>query len=191
MFISYYTKSHEALANKLIETLDKFELPHDIVAITEEPDEKWDKVCQKRCLFIDEMLNKYDKVVFMDSDTLVIQEPVFLSEIPDNYMISLTVRPCGVLGGVMWANKSSQWFWKSVSTLDLPDEYARTTRAIEICRTNEIPLTIYPMPIPYNYVPWLMALESAIPSKDIVILHTMAHSKRVHEEEWAKWHRGC
>jgi hypothetical protein len=197
-FISYYTKAYEARALKLIESLDKFKLPHDIIEVPEvekltddSPEQVWAKACKNRCTFISEMLNKYDKVVFMDSDTIVIQEPIFLRDLCNPYMISLTVRPCGVLGGVMWANKTSKWFWDLVSKVDLPDEDARTTRAIEICRSNEVPLYIYPMPIPYNYVPWLMALESAIPTKEIVILHTMAHSKAIHDESWAKWHRGC
>lgn len=197
-FISYYTKSHKAVADKLIATLEKFELPHEIIEIPDVDGEfdsatqqQWATTCQKRCTFIKEMLNKYDRVVWLDSDTLIIKEPIALAEIGDPYMIGLSMRPGGVLGGVIWAQKSSQWYWELVETFNLPDEDARTTQAFHKCRNEEIPLHVYPLPIAYQYVPWLAALESALPARDVVIVHLMAHSKEVHDTEWAKWHRGC
>ena len=180
----------------MVESLDKFKLPHDVIEIPDEDQGDsgsnivWAKVCQKRCTFIKEMLNKYNRVVWLDSDTLVIREPILFTQIVDPYMVGLSIRPGGVLGGVIFAQKSSQWFWDLVDTMVLPDEDARTTNSIYKCRNDDIPLHIYPLPISYQYVPWLMNLESAIPAKEVVVIHAMAHSKEVHDIEWAKWKRG-
>lgn len=197
MFINYYTRSHKPLADRMVATLDKFELPHDVVEIPDENNQQdaetnivWARACQKRCSFIKEMLNTYDRVVWLDSDTLVIKEPILFTQIVDPYMVGLSIRPGGVLGGVIFAQKSSQWFWDLVATMVLPDEDARTTVAFQKCRNEEIPLHIYPLPIAYQYVPWLSALESAIPAKEVVIVHLMAHSKEVHDVEWNRWRHG-
>jgi lipopolysaccharide biosynthesis glycosyltransferase len=197
MFISYYTRSHKPLADRMVESLDKFKLPHDMVEIPDENNQQdaetniiWARACQKRCSFIKEMLNKYDRVVWLDADTLVIKEPILFNQIVDPYMVGLSIRPGGVLGGVIFAQKSSQWFWDLTDTMVLPDEDARTTVAFQKCRNEEIPLHVYPLPIAYQWVPWIHSLEAAIPVKDVVIVHLMAHSKEVHDTEWARWHRG-
>ena len=199
MFVSFYTQSHEVKAMRLKESLDRLGLKHDIISIMsgheEDPevdglDAIWAMTCRRRSNFILRMMEKHGTVVWLDSDVVVLRPPELLAQISSRYHVGISNRPSGLLGGVIWAQPQSKFFWEMVMDQEDRDEDLRTQKALERCRLEGIPLHVYPLPASYQYVPWLMRLESALRPSDVFIVHEMHHSKTVHEDTWARWARG-
>jgi hypothetical protein len=200
MFVSFYTQSHEASAMRLKESLDRLDLKNDFSYINQGDDDDnadlanldglWNIACRRRSAFILRMMEKHGKIVWLDADTVVLKPPELLAQISNKYHVGMSMRPSGVIGGVIWAQPQSKFFWEAVMDLDLPDEDARTTQTVDRFRKEGVPLRIYPLPPAYQYVPWLMRLESALKPPDVYIVHEMRHSKTVQEDSWARWSQG-
>lgn len=196
MFVSFYTQSHEKNATRLMESLDNFGLEHDIAFIgkdNENPDIAdglWAETCKHRSAFILRMMEKHGSVVWLDADTVILKPPVLLASISSKYHIGISTRPSGMIGGVIWAQPQSKFFWEMVLDMDLKDEDDRTQQTINRCRKEGIPLRIYPLPPSYQYVPWLMRLESALKPDEVFVVHEMRHSCTVQQDQWARWARG-
>jgi hypothetical protein len=195
MFVSFYTLSHEKNATRLRESLDKFGLEHDIAFIGKnddnpETDGLWAETCKHRSAFILRMMEKHGSVVWLDADTVILKPPQLLASISNKYHIGISTRPSGMIGGVIWAQPQSKFFWEMVLDMDLRDEDDRTQQTINRCRKEGIPLRIYPLPPSLQYVPWLMRLESPLRPSEVYIVHEMRHSKTVQEDGWARWMQG-
>lgn len=79
MFISFFTPNgqYPFLAAKLIKSLNKFDLPHDIVEMP--PMESWTKACSFKSTFIlDKLLTYRRPVIWLDIDTEVWRFPTLL-----------------------------------------------------------------------------------------------------------------
>lgn len=89
LYIGYYTKNtkYEKEAEKLISSLDKFELPHKIKGIDDLGD--WNKNTHYKATFIRKMLDKYPNknLVFLDVDIIIKQYPKLFYDIRADFAV--------------------------------------------------------------------------------------------------------
>ena len=182
-FVSYHTPDYEPQAKRLRASLARFDLPHYVQHVP--ADGTWSDICRNRHAFIAAMLEKHAPrpVVWLDSDCIVLKRPELFLELasaPGSYDIGLFRRPSGPIGGVIYAEPQSKWFWE-LCQKQQGDADSQMGAAYKIARDERLSLKVYPLTHEYQYCPWLFGrLEAPLSHDKVVILHEMARTGRNH-----------
>lgn len=140
--ISYYTKDtgYEEEAKNLQASLEDFKIPYDIVGIDNLGD--WDKNTRYKAEFIYGMLQKYERVVFLDADAEVKKYPEIFDELDCDIAVHIR-EGRELLSGTIFAQKTEKtltllkfWIAKNRSTAFSISEQRNLAHLL---RGNEVP----------------------------------------------------
>jgi len=198
IYISYYTKNtpyETVMENCLLRTLNQWNLEYDIEGIDDRG--SWQRNTGYKCEFIKKMLLKHNQpVVFLDSDALVIRNPILFDDLGE-YDIAFH-----------WLDWYLQWrgqerrdkrellsgtmmFSPTITTFDLLEDWINAVKnnpdvweqrvLQKIVEKNEKFINIYNLPAEYCAV---ILHNRKIPSyiKFPVIVHTQASRKYKHRK---------
>jgi hypothetical protein len=181
IYTSYFTQSYTVAANRLIASLRHFDLKHDIVCV--EDSTSWNDSCRNRHAWINRMLDlhKPDPVVWIDCDCIVLKRPQLFQDLADMngaYDSALYSRPGGMIGGTIYADQASRWFW-DLCQKQQGDADQQVDAAHKIARADKLDWKVWPLEHSYQYCPWLHGTtEAPLPREKVVILHEMATTGR-------------
>lgn len=106
IYISFYTPNYKNHADRLIDSLNKFNLNYDVQPIQSQGN--WFKNCNFKPIFIKQMLNKYNcPVVWLDADAIVQQYPITLQNLNfyDIAFYTLIAKNIKIVcSGTLWFN---------------------------------------------------------------------------------------
>jgi hypothetical protein len=182
IYTSYHTAAYEAQAVRLRASLARFSMEHDVQHVADSP--SWDDACRNRHAWINAALDRHapNPVVWIDCDCVVMQRPQLfqdLAEMDGAYDAALYRRPSGVIGGTIYADQGSRWFWDLCQKQTGLDADSQVNAAHKIARAEKLTWRVWPMDPSYQYCPWLLGgTESPLPREKIVILHEMAATGR-------------
>lgn len=90
IFVNFYTydNGYREYADKLIESLKKFDLPYYIFEIDSNKD-KWTTMCQQKPYALLEVINKYpnSNVVWLDADAIIERKPELFKNINKSFAV--------------------------------------------------------------------------------------------------------
>jgi hypothetical protein len=181
-YVSYHTDGYEALSERLRASLARFGLQHYVEHV--KASASWDDCCRNRHAFINAMLDKHkpNPVVWIDCDCVVLQRPQLfqdLAEMNGSYDAALYNRPSGIIGGTIYADQGSRWFWDLCQKQTGLDADGQVNAAHKIARADKLTWRVWPLEPSYQYCPWLLGTtESPLPREKVVILHEMAATGR-------------
>lgn len=154
IYIAYYTVDtlYEDEIRKLKKSLDNFNLPHDIQAISSLG--SWQENTKFKAIFIQNMLFKYTDtpVIYLDADSIVKQPPTLFNEldcdIAAHYYVSKTRPEKELLSGTLYLGPSCKTkklvqLWRLINE-EYPLRWEQKNLALAINFMPEIKLVDLP-----------------------------------------------
>ncbi len=177
MFVSFYTPDYRESANKLIHSLAEFNVSFDIQPVEDKG--SWQLNCEHKPVFIKEMVEKYfgdNKIVWIDADAIVRQQPDLFSEIEEDMAFcwyrKKNSKALELLSGTMMFRANN----KCLLVLDAWIESCKVTNDIEQRALQNIihDMDITTYNLPYSYVRIYDLLEEGNEYVKPVIEHFQA-----------------
>ncbi len=182
IYTSCYTNDYLEDANLLIDSLNKFNLPHDVQNVRTIG--KWRDNLRTKAAFMKQQLEKYydtHSIVWIDSDSIVKQYPKLFYEFEDDIDIA-------AWEGHGWMSTATYYIRPNKTTLKFVDlwiQYNNTKKHVlwpEQTNFNYAFHTLKPkryiLPVSYTSTNYGYFKQFKIPQSEVVIEHMMASQRQ-------------
>jgi hypothetical protein len=174
-FVSFCTtdNGYAEEAAQLIETLDRFGLPHHVAPIG--PSTGWARDCNRKPEFLRSCLDRFGPVVWLDADARVIREPILLRGIDADFAAHWRHGE-ELLSGTMYFGPGAEMLldvW-SIRCAAMPGAMDQRNLADAIATVPDVRMVR--LPVEYTSI-----FDGADLPAEPVILHTQA-SRRLKRE---------